>query len=110
MTPAHWTLGGYMGRMFNTIRFYYDKDFLLKNKVYEKGIGKIDVSDFNWLNFFITKQDKITMLVSGAKAATEFLLNFNWNDYKGARTDMQIEMNKKLAANSMADGNNTVIP
>jgi len=28
-----WSLGGYFGRMFNTIRYYYDKDFLLKNKV-----------------------------------------------------------------------------
>ena len=42
---THWSLQGYIGRMFNTIRFYYDKDFLLKNKVFEKESEK-----FLWPN------------------------------------------------------------
>lgn len=49
---ASWSLRGYFGRIFNTIRVYYDKDFLLKNRIYEKGIGKIHLSKYNWLNFF----------------------------------------------------------
>jgi NTE family protein len=89
MHAAGWSLFGYIGRMFNTIRFYYDKDFLLKNRVYEKGIGKIDVHQYNWLNFFIKKEDKLNMLVLGAKAATEFLMTFNWKEYTEARTEMQ---------------------
>ena len=36
---SEWSITGYLGRIFNTIRFYYDKDFLLKNRMYEKGIG-----------------------------------------------------------------------
>jgi NTE family protein len=90
-----WSLPGYFGRMFNTIRFYYDKDFLLKNKVFEKGIGKIPLSDYNWLNFFLTDQDKIDMFIRGAKAATEFLIKFEWDAYKDDRTTMQVTLNSK---------------
>lgn len=88
----HWTFGGYLGRMFNTIRYYYDKDFLLKNKFYEKGIGKIPLSDYNWLNFFLKDEDKINMFVLGAKAATQFLVDFNWDDYKNDRAKMQSKL------------------
>ncbi|MEO8763898.1 MAG: patatin-like phospholipase family protein [Ginsengibacter sp.] len=90
-----WSLPGYIGRMFNTIRFYYDKDFLLKNQVYEKGIGKIPLSDYNWLNFFISDQDKIDMFVRGVKSATKFLIEFDWNAYKNDRTTMQVTLNKQ---------------
>lgn len=90
-----WSLLGYVGRMFNTIRFYYDKDFLLKNKVYEKGVGKIPLADYNWLNFFLSDQDKINMFIRGAEAATKFLKDFDWDDYKNNRTVMQITLNKE---------------
>ena len=93
MHASSWTLGGYLGRMFNTIRYYYDKDFLLKNKVYEKGIGKINLEKYNWLNFFLKKQDKLDMLVLGAQAATNFLMDFDWDDYKDARAEMQKTIN-----------------
>jgi NTE family protein len=95
-----WDLFGYFGRMFNTIRYYYDKDFLLKNKVYEKGIGKIPLSDYNWLNFFLSDQDKIDMFIIGAKTATKFLIDFNWNDYKNNRTIMQMTLNNEKVSES----------
>ncbi len=88
----HWTIMGYLGRMFNTIRDYYDKDFLLKNKFFEKGIGKIPLSGYNWLNFFLSDKDKINMFVLGAKAATGFLIDFNWDDYKNDRKKMQAKL------------------
>jgi NTE family protein len=91
---ASWSLGGYFGRMFNTIRYYYDKDFLLKNAVFEKGIGKIMLPEFNWLNFFMKDEDKIKMFVRGAKAATEFLKKFDWEDYKNSRATMKAEIEK----------------
>ena len=93
--PATWSILGYFGRMFNTIRFYYDKDFLLKNKMYEKGIGKVHLAGYNWLNFFLTDKDKINMFVAGAKAATQFLVGFDWEDYKTERKIMQIKLNKE---------------
>ncbi|MEX6688248.1 patatin-like phospholipase family protein [Danxiaibacter flavus] len=88
-TAENWSLAGYFGRMFNTIRFYYDKDFLIKNQFFKKGIGTIQLADFNWLNFFITDKDKIEMFVRGAKAATDFLIQFDWDAYKNERSDMQ---------------------
>ena len=75
---ASWSFGGYLGRMFNTIRFYYDKDFLLKNKVMQQGVGKVPLSEFNWLNFFLTNTEKIDMFIAGAEAAKAFLLTFDW--------------------------------
>lgn len=81
-----WELGSFMGKMLNTMRGYYDKDFVLKNKVYERGVGSVKLNEFNWLNFFLTDQDKIAMFVKGAKAATQFLENFDWEEYKKERS------------------------
>lgn len=95
-----WSLLGYFGRIFNTIRFYYDKDFLIKNKVFKKGIGTINLYGYNWLNFFLTDQDKIDMFNKGAIAAKEFLLNFDWEDYKADRDQMRKELMKEQLPNS----------
>ncbi len=90
-----WSLTNYFGRIFNTIRFYYDKDFLLKNKVFRKGIGTIPLAEFNWLNFFLTEKDKQKMFVKGARAATDFLKKFNWLEYQQERIQMQTLLNDK---------------
>jgi NTE family protein len=90
-----WSLTSYLGRLFNTIRYYYDKDFLIKNNVFKKGIGKIRLSEFNWLNFFISDEEKLKMFIRGSQAATEFLLNFDWPQYQKERTQMQIILNEK---------------
>jgi NTE family protein len=66
---------------------------LLKNKVFEKGIGKIPLAKYNWLNFFLTDQDKIDMFILGAQSATDFLMKFDWDNYKGARSNMQKKLN-----------------
>ncbi len=93
-----WSLLGYFGRMFNTIRAYYDKDFLLKNKVYKTGIGTIRLSEYNWLNFFLTPEDKIKMFIKGAEAAKGFLMDFNWEEYKNNRNAMRAQLVKELPA------------
>ena len=92
--PEDWSFGGYFYRMFNTARFYYDKDFLIKNAFYKKGIGTISLGGYNWLNFFLKDEDKIRMFVLGAKAATTFLENFNWDEYKNERNKMQQTLQK----------------
>ena len=91
-----WSLGGYFGRMFNAIRNYYDKDFLLKNATYQRGVGKVDLSSdkYNWLNFFLPDQDKIDMFALGAQAACDFLKTFDWEAYKYDRTEMQKKLTK----------------
>jgi NTE family protein len=84
-----WSLGGYLYRMFNTVRFYYDKDFLIKNAFFQKGIGVIPLKGFGWLNFFLDDKAKMDMFVLGAKAATKFLAeDFNWQEYKTSRVAM----------------------
>ena len=93
--PYYWSFMGYLGHIFNTTRFYYDKDFLLKNKVYNNGIGKIKLNDFNWLNFFLKDEQKIELFVRGARAATEFLLQFDWEKYKAERVGMQDQLKGK---------------
>lgn len=103
-----WSLMGYFGRMFNTIRAYYDKDFLLKNKVYKKGIGTIPLSEYNWLNFFLTPEDKINMFVKGAQAAKDFLINFNWEEYKNDRNDMRKQLLKELPTDVTLTKSNSI--
>ncbi|MGN6510812.1 MAG: patatin-like phospholipase family protein [Chitinophaga sp.] len=78
-------LGAYLGKLFNTIRYYYDKDFLLKNKLFRKGIGVIKVADFNWLDFNISEDKQKELFIRGAEAACDFLLQFKWEEYKQAR-------------------------
>jgi NTE family protein len=92
--PQSWSLLGYFGRIFNTIRNYYDKDFQIKNRVLSKGVGTIKLSQFNWLNFSLSSDDKIEMFSLGAEAATDFLLNFDWDSYKTQRKQMQIDLNR----------------
>ncbi len=89
-----WTFMGYLSRIFNTVRNYYDKDFQLKNKVYSKGIGTIPLPEFNWLDFFISEQEKLTLFEKGAAAATDFLLRFDWESYKQDRSFMQSTLEK----------------
>ena len=92
--PFNWSLGSYIGHLFNTIRYYYDKDFLLKNSVFRKGVGTIKLANFNWLNFFLSDEDKLKMFIKGAQAATDFLIGFNWPVYQKDRTDMQLLINE----------------
>mgnify|MGYP000906016111 CR=1 FL=1 len=89
-------------RIFNTVRFNYDKDFLRKNAVYEQCIGHIDVADYNWLDFGLDDETKIAMFKRGAEAAKTFLLGgnvwvkgrqkefdaFNWEKFKEERSSM----------------------
>lgn len=95
VSAQSWNLLNYIGRMFNTIRFYYDKDFLIKNRVFKKGIGSIPLAEFNWLNFFLSEEDKLKMFIRGAQTACGFLLSFDWKDYQKERIKMQQVLNEK---------------
>ncbi len=77
-----WALPVYLGKMLSALRSHYDKDFLQQHTVYQKGVGKIDLSKFNWLNFFLSDDDKKELFLKGAEAATDFLLQFDWQQYK----------------------------
>jgi len=90
-----WSFPGFAGRLFNTVRFYYDKDFQIKNRVLQKGVGTIELADYSWLNFFLTGREKQDMFIRGALAAAEFLKHFEWEAFKTERFAMQQEISKK---------------
>lgn len=92
------SFGAYLGKLFNTVRYYYDKDFLLKNHLYRKGIGTIKVSDFNWLNFGLSDAEKMQLFARGAQAAKDFLINFKWAEYKAEREKVYDELTKAQIA------------
>jgi NTE family protein len=103
--PDEMGLGSLLYRMFNTVRFNYDKDFLIKNDLYKRGIGKIKVYEFNWLNFGISDQEKINLFVRGAEAAADFLMGkegnpgFDWEAYKNQRKEVQVEVSPSRKIN-----------
>ncbi len=79
------SLGSLVMSMFNTSRYYYDKDFLINHPQYAKCIGVIDVREFDWLNFNLSNEDKLKLFRKGADTAAQFLREFNWEDYKAKR-------------------------
>jgi NTE family protein len=108
------TLFTYLGNIFSTIRFYYDRDFLLKNQLYQRTIGHVDVSGFNWLNFFLSDAEKVAMFKKGAEAAEIFFTGgtvwvdgkprafeaYNWETYKQMRAEV-VKVERKEAENSL---------
>jgi NTE family protein len=76
---------GIINAMFNTARFAYDFEFLLKNPDFKHLIANIDTDGHNWLDFGISDEAKIDLFVRGARKAAEFLVAFNWQEYKKVR-------------------------
>ncbi len=75
----------YIASLFATIRFNFDRDFITKNRAYNLGVKNIDVQEHNWLNFFMKDEEKIQLFRKGALAASEFLKDFDWENYKTER-------------------------
>jgi NTE family protein len=74
--------------IFNSARHVLDFQFLLTNPDYENLIAKVDTGDHNWLNFSMPDEDKLDLFIRGAKAAKEFLNNFDWEAYKKIREEL----------------------
>ena len=91
--PAKISMGKFLGNIFSTIRYYYDKDFLKRNAIYEKGIAHIDVAQINWLNFGMSEETKIDLFNRGAAAAKIFLLGGKYY------VDGQLHDTRKVAPN-----------
>ncbi len=80
------SFANYILRIFNTIRFHSDKDFLRKHNFYTKFcVKKVDVSDHNWLNFAMSDNEKKQLFVKGVLAGLSYLEGFDWQAYKEAR-------------------------
>lgn len=81
----HNTLAGYAGSIIGTMRANYDRDFINKNRAFQKGVCNIIINEISWLNFFLTDKEKIKLFNLGANAAKDFIKSFNWTEYKRER-------------------------
>jgi NTE family protein len=100
--PESRSLFQYIMTVFSTVRFYYDRDFLKRNAVYEQCIGYIDAAGYNWLNFGMDEKAKKELFIKGVQAARTFFLGgsvwvdgkqkevkgFNWESFKYDREHM----------------------
>jgi NTE family protein len=94
--PESKSLFQYLMTVFSTVRFYYDRDFLKRNAVYEQCIGYVDAAEYNWLNFGMDEKAKKELFIKGVQAAKTFFLGgkvwvdgkekevpgFNWEAFK----------------------------
>lgn len=67
------SLMGFAGKLINTMRFFYDRDFIMKHDMYQKTVRSIDTGSIHWLNFNLTDEEKVELFFRGALAATIFL-------------------------------------
>jgi NTE family protein len=102
----------FIGNVFSTIRFYYDRDFLKRNEIYEKSIAHVDVAGFNWLNFGMGYDEQKKLFIQGALAAKTFFLGgdiwvdgvkkeftaYNWEDFKYMREKVVAEIKASTPA------------
>ncbi|KMQ71618.1 patatin-like phospholipase family protein [Chryseobacterium koreense] len=89
-------LGNYAGRILNTMKNNYDKDFLTKNNFYEKfSIADIDtyLTNANWLDFNMDEKTKRALFLKGVESAIKFMDEFDWFDYKMNRAKVFFENN-----------------
>lgn len=86
-TPSEKTsFMGYLGAMFNTVRYNYDREFLRKHNDFAKTVGKVDVRGFNWLNFNLTDDEKLRLFLQGVEGAARFLAGPNYKTASPTQT------------------------
>lgn len=70
--------------MISTMRYFYDRDFLIRNSNFRKTVRSVDTGKISWLNFAPKSYEQIELFYRGALAATIFLsgkkLNFEDRD------------------------------
>jgi len=74
-----------LGAIFDSARHCSDYDFLLRNPDYEQLVAFIHTEGHNWLDFAIEPDAKIDLFARGVDAAIDFLMRFEWDDYKKTR-------------------------
>ena len=80
-------VGGYAGGLFNALRHYSDFEFIYNNPDYSRLITYIPTAGHNWLNFYMSDDEKLTLFKKGMDAAYEFLETFEWETYKNIRRE-----------------------
>ncbi|MEM6647107.1 MAG: patatin-like phospholipase family protein [Bacteroidota bacterium] len=80
--------------VFNTARHALDYDFITRNPDYSHLVTCIDTAKHNWLNFSIKDADKVDLFRRGVDDAANFLMNFDWQNYKQIRADLMRAFNR----------------
>jgi len=71
--------------VFRAASHTLDYDFIKRNPDYEKLVAYIDTGRHGWLDFDMDEAAKVDLFVRGARKAAEFLITFNWEEYKEIR-------------------------
>ena len=90
------TLLGLGGKLVSTMRFFYDREFILKHDMYKKTVRSIDTGKIHWLNFNLTDEEKIELFFRGALTATLFLAKHAMTE---AEVQDMIALGKKVKFN-----------
>ncbi len=85
-----------VGSIFNTSRFAYDFEFLIKNPDFKHLIGYIDTGSHNWLDFGLKDDAKVDLFIRGARSAADFLNRFDWFKYKAIRAEKSAYYNNAM--------------
>ncbi|KOS07531.1 hypothetical protein AM493_16880 [Flavobacterium akiainvivens] len=80
-------LWNYIVSFLSTFRNFYDNDFLNSTDEIKSRVVLVNTKGFNWLDFWMGKETKEKLFVSGALAAIEQLKKFNFEEYQKIRTD-----------------------
>lgn len=73
------------GALFNAARHCLDYDFLHRNPDYRQLVTWIPCQTYNWLDFAMSRKDRVGLFREGAHAALAFLQKFDWEHYKQVR-------------------------
>lgn len=87
------SLLNYISSYVKTFRNFYDNDFLIDNKEIKNRVVTVDTrrnpekdnEQINWLDFWMTTEDKRLLFIRGAEAAIRQLDKFEWEKYKSLR-------------------------
>lgn len=87
------SLLNYLSSYVKTFKNFYDNDFLIDNEEIRDRVVTVDTrrdpvnsdAQINWLDFWMTTDDKRLLFIRGAEAAIRQLDKFDWKTYKDLR-------------------------
>lgn len=74
-----------IAQIMNSARHTLDYEFIKRNPDFSHLVTYIDTKEHNWLDFSLPDEKKLDLFKRGARAALEFLDEFDWIAYKKVR-------------------------